>query len=51
MRKYVLLHKKTEEIINTHYSHSLDLAIIYFAAIKNISESDILKIYNVLKTK
>lgn len=51
MGKYVLAHKGTDEIINTHNSHSLELAIIYFAAVKNLSELDLLKIYNVLKTK
>tara|TARA_Y100000589_G_C27197339_1_gene647552 strand:+ start:6414 stop:6569 length:156 start_codon:yes stop_codon:yes gene_type:complete len=51
MGKYILTHKETEEVIHTHQSHSLELAIIYFAAIKNLSEIDLIKIYNVIKTK
>jgi len=51
MGKYILTHRDTDEVIHTHYSHSLELAIIYFAAIKNLSELDLIKIYNVLKTK
>ena len=51
MWKYILTHKKTNETISTHHSHSLMLAITYFAAIKNISEKDLLSIYNVLKTQ
>ena len=50
MGKYILTHKETEEVIHTHHSRSLELAIIYFAAIKNLSEKDLIKIYNVLKT-
>lgn len=51
MGKYILTLKGTNEIINTHQTHSLMLAISYFAAVKNISESDLLNIYNVLKQK
>jgi hypothetical protein len=51
MGDYILTHKTTQEIISKHKSHSLWLAVSYFAAIKNISESDLLKIYDVLKTK
>lgn len=51
MGDYILTHKTTQEIISKHKSHSLWLAISYFAAIKNISESDLLKIYDVLKSK
>ena len=51
MGKYILTHKKTNETISSHHSHSLMLAITYFAAIKNISEKDLLSIYNVLKTQ
>ena len=51
MGKYVLTHKETNEIIHTYTSHSLELAIIYFAAIKNLNEWDLLKIYNVLKSQ
>ena len=51
MGKYILTHKETEEVIHSHYTHSLELAIIYFAAVKNLSELDLIKIYNVLKTK
>ncbi len=50
MGDYILTHKTTQEIISKHKSHSLWLAISYFAAIKNISESDLLKIYDVLKS-
>jgi hypothetical protein len=51
MGKYILTHRDTDEVIHTLHSHSLELAIIYFAAIKNLSELDLIKIYNVLKTK
>jgi hypothetical protein len=51
MGNYILTHKSTHEVISKHKSHSLWLAISYFAAIKNLSESDLLKIYDVLKTK
>jgi len=51
MGDYILTHKTTQEIISKHKSHSLWLAVSYFAAIKNISETDLLKIYDVLKTK
>ena len=51
MGKYILTHKKTNETISTHHSHSLMLAISYFAAVKNISEKDLLTIYNDLKIK
>tara|TARA_Y100000592_G_C5376484_1_gene271231 strand:+ start:668 stop:823 length:156 start_codon:yes stop_codon:yes gene_type:complete len=50
MGNYILTHKITKEVISKHKSHSLSLAVYYFAAIKNISESDLLKIYDVLKT-
>ena len=51
MVDYILTHKTTQEIISKHKSHSLWLAVSYFTAIKNISETDLLKIYDVLKTK
>lgn len=51
MGDYILTHKTTQEIISKHKSHSLWLAVSYFAAIKNISETDLLKIYDVLKNK
>jgi hypothetical protein len=51
MGDYILTHKTTKEIISIHKSHSLWLAVSYFAAIKNISESDLLKIYDVVKSK
>ncbi len=51
MGNYILTHKTTKEVLSKHRSHSLSLAISYFAKIKNISESDLLKIYDVLKSK
>lgn len=51
MENYILTLKDKTETINSHRSHSLMLAISYFAAIKNLSESDLLKIYDVIKEK
>ncbi len=49
MTRYILTTKDKKEVINSYYTHSLILAITYFAAVKQISESDLLKIYDVLK--
>jgi len=51
MEDYILTHKTTKEVISKHKSYSLMLAITYFATMKSISESDLLKIYDVLKSK
>jgi|TARA_Y100000592_G_C5366890_1_gene266503 hypothetical protein len=51
MERYILTLKDKKEVINTHHTHSLLMAITYFAAVKKISESDLLKIYDVIKQK
>jgi hypothetical protein len=51
MGKYALTLKGNSEIIHKHISHSLMLAVHYFAAVKNLSESKLMDIYDVKKIK
>jgi hypothetical protein len=47
MKKYKLCYKKNDEAIDCINAISCEAAIIFFSTIKNLSEEEFLKIYDV----